>query len=92
VAPQSVGLPAGTRRRTPGLRREELAMLADQRRLPGAVGAGAGDHPSTEVLVSLATALQLAEPERLHLGHLGRLNQKHPGLCPSMTETLSPPP
>ncbi|WP_374018223.1 helix-turn-helix transcriptional regulator [Paenibacillus thiaminolyticus] len=28
ILPQSVGLPAGTRRRTPGLRREEVAQLA----------------------------------------------------------------
>lgn len=28
IQPQSVGLPAGTRRRTPGLRREEVAQLA----------------------------------------------------------------
>jgi hypothetical protein len=28
IVPQQVGLPPGTRRRTPGLRREELALLA----------------------------------------------------------------
>ncbi|MYU16218.1 transcriptional regulator, partial [Streptomyces sp. SID8361] len=28
ITPADVGLPAGTRRRTPGLRREEVAQLA----------------------------------------------------------------
>ncbi|MED3929235.1 helix-turn-helix transcriptional regulator, partial [Priestia megaterium] len=28
IKPESIGLPAGTRRRTPGLRREEVAQLA----------------------------------------------------------------
>lgn len=28
ITPQMVGLPVGTRRRTPGLRREEVAQLA----------------------------------------------------------------
>ncbi|PES07768.1 transcriptional regulator, partial [Bacillus cereus] len=28
ISPESIGLPAGTRRRTPGLRREEVAQLA----------------------------------------------------------------
>ena len=28
IAPSAVGLPVGSRRRTPGLRREELASLA----------------------------------------------------------------
>ncbi len=66
-----MGLPAGTRRRTPGLRREEVAQLAfisteyyarlEQARAP---------HPSSEVLVQVARALRLSDAERDHLHHL----------------------
>jgi transcriptional regulator with XRE-family HTH domain len=63
-----VGLPPGTRRRTPGLRREEVAELAN-------IGASwyiwleqARDvHPSPQVLENLAQALQLTPHERQHL-------------------------
>jgi transcriptional regulator with XRE-family HTH domain len=71
IAPAEVGLPAGTRRRTPGLRREEVARLAfisteyytrlEQARAP---------HPSPEVLAGLARALRLSDSERDHLHHL----------------------
>jgi transcriptional regulator with XRE-family HTH domain len=71
VAPVDVGLPAGRRRRTPGLRREEVAQLAyisteyytrlEQARAP---------HPSSEVLAGLARALRLNDAERNHLHHL----------------------
>jgi transcriptional regulator with XRE-family HTH domain len=68
LRPHEVGLTAGPRRRTPGLRREELAQLAgvsadyymrmEQARSP---------QPSTHVLASLARALRLDEDERDHL-------------------------
>src|ERR1700754_5092723 len=68
LRPQDVGLAAGPRRRTPGLRREELAILAgmsadylmrlEQARSP---------QPSTQLLRSLAHALRLNEDERDHL-------------------------
>ncbi|NYI07829.1 helix-turn-helix transcriptional regulator [Allostreptomyces psammosilenae] len=71
LAPADVGLTAGPRRRTPGLRREEVAQLAgmstdyyvrlEQRR---------GPHPSTQLLASLARALRLTDDERDHLFHL----------------------
>ncbi|MFD8916058.1 helix-turn-helix transcriptional regulator [Streptomyces sp. NPDC059575] len=71
IAPAEVGLPAGARRRTPGLRREEVAELAfisteyytrlEQARAP---------HPSREVLAGLARALRLSDAERDHLHHL----------------------
>jgi len=90
VTPAAVGLPTGHRRRTPGLRREELAMLAGISvdylvRLEQ----GRETNPSTEVLASLATALRLEEAERLHLSHLATLNDRHPGLCPTLTEGVS---
>ncbi|MEV0641592.1 helix-turn-helix transcriptional regulator [Streptomyces sp. NPDC050619] len=71
ITPADVGLPAGQRRRTPGLRREEVAHLAfmsteyytrlEQARAP---------HPSREVLAQLARALRLSDAERDHLHHL----------------------
>src|SRR5918912_3953824 len=68
LAPEQVGLPRGGRRRTPGLRREEVAQLAN-------VGVswytlleqGRDIHPSREVLQSIADALQLTPVERRHL-------------------------
>ena len=66
-----MGLPAGPRRRTPGLRREEAAQLAFisteyYTRLEQA----RGPHPSREVLAGLARALRLTDAERDHLHHL----------------------
>jgi transcriptional regulator with XRE-family HTH domain len=71
IAPADVGLPAGSRRRTPGLRREEAAQLAFisteyYTRLEQA----RGPRPSREVLAGLARALRLTDPERDHLYHL----------------------
>ncbi|MET9341836.1 helix-turn-helix transcriptional regulator [Nonomuraea sp. NPDC003804] len=71
VLPEDVGLPAGTRRRTPGLRREEVARLAGisvdyYMRLEQA----RGSSPSQQVLGALARALRLAEEERTYLYHL----------------------
>jgi transcriptional regulator with XRE-family HTH domain len=71
LTPVEVGLPPGARRRTPGLRRDEVAQLAgmsvdyytrlEQRR---------GPHPSTPILAALARALRLTDDERDHLFHL----------------------
>jgi transcriptional regulator with XRE-family HTH domain len=71
IAPADVGLPAGPRRRTPGLRREEVAQLAYisteyYTRLEQA----RGPQPSREVLAGLARALRLSDAERDHLHHL----------------------
>lgn len=71
ISPADVGLPAGPRRHTPGLRREEVAQLAyisteHYTRLEQARGA----HPSREVLAGLARALRLTDAERAHLHHL----------------------
>jgi len=66
--PEDVGLPAGARRRTAGLRREEVAALAvmstdyytrlEQQR---------GPQPSEQMLASLARALRLTDSERDYL-------------------------
>ncbi|MBD3147017.1 helix-turn-helix transcriptional regulator [Microbispora bryophytorum] len=71
ISPADVGLPAGPRRRTPGLRREEAAQLAFisteyYTRLEQA----RGPRPSREVLAGLARALRLSDAERAHLHHL----------------------
>jgi transcriptional regulator with XRE-family HTH domain len=71
LSPADVGLPSGSRRRTPGLRRDEVAALAaissdyytrlEQQR---------GPHPSPAVLAALARALRMTDDERDHLFHL----------------------
>ncbi len=71
VSPADVGLPEGRRRRTPGLRREEVAQLAyisvdHYTRLEQA----RGRHPSRRVLDGIARALRLSDQERAHLFHL----------------------
>ncbi len=80
LTPHDVGLPAGLRRRTPGLRREEVAQLAgmsvdyltrlEQRR---------GPHPSEAVLAALARALRLSDAERDHLFYLAGGAPPRPG-------------
>src|SRR5205823_1869479 len=79
VQPHDVGLAAGPRRRTPGLRREEVARLAgisvdyyiriEQAR---------GPHPSRQVLDALARALRLSGEERAHLFHLAGEEPQRP--------------
>ncbi|PZG07032.1 transcriptional regulator [Nonomuraea aridisoli] len=71
LQPEDVGLPRGGRRRTGGLRREEVAVLSgmsvdyysrlEQRR---------GPHPSEQVLAALAGGLRLSLEERDHLFRL----------------------
>ncbi|MGP4014599.1 helix-turn-helix transcriptional regulator [Saccharopolyspora sp. 5N708] len=71
LQPEDVGLPRGGRRRTAGLRREEVAVLSDmsidyyirleQRR---------GPHPSEQMLAALARGLRLSLEERDHLFRL----------------------
>jgi transcriptional regulator with XRE-family HTH domain len=68
VSPRDAGLPAMGRRRTPGLRRQEVAQLAGMSvdyyiRLEQ----GRGPHPSRQVLSALARALMLSGDERDYL-------------------------
>ena len=101
LRPQEVGLPGGPRRRTPGLRREEVTQLAGMSadylmRLEQA----RGPQPSTQVLGALARALRLTEDERDHLyvlaGHrppAGRLAGNHvrPGLMYLLDQLTATP-
>ncbi|MFC3743757.1 helix-turn-helix transcriptional regulator [Paractinoplanes deccanensis] len=71
LQPTDVGMPAGARRRTPGLRRHEVAQLAGMSpdyyiRLEQA----RGPQPSPQMLTALARALRLNRDERDHLFHL----------------------
>lgn len=68
LTPAEIGLPSGTRRRTPGLRREEVAIVTG-------IGTtwytwleqGRDVKPSAEVLERLASTLKLSIPEKRHL-------------------------
>jgi transcriptional regulator with XRE-family HTH domain len=73
VTPDQAGLPAGTNRRVPGLRRSEVAALAGMSVEYYAKlerGALAGASPG--VLDAIARALQLDDAERAHLVHLAQ--------------------
>lgn len=81
LLPEDVGLPPGPRRRTAGLRREEIAVLAyisteyyirlEQGRAP---------RPSGEVLAGIAGALRLTDAESDHLHRLAGTAPAHTGL------------
>ncbi|MEU9152400.1 helix-turn-helix transcriptional regulator [Streptomyces sp. NPDC048417] len=94
IAPEQVGLPHGTRRRTPGLRREEVAQLS-------AVGVTwytwleqARDiQVSVQVLDALARTLLLDASERAHLFQLAAAVDPTPaasctGVTPALQEML----
>ncbi|MFG3150892.1 helix-turn-helix domain-containing protein [Streptomyces sp. NPDC048219] len=90
IAPEKVGLPRGRRRRTPGLRREEVAQLS-------AVGVTwytwleqARDiQVSVQVLDALARALLLDPTERAHLFQLaGAVDPTPATVCPSISPAV----
>ncbi|KUL33006.1 helix-turn-helix transcriptional regulator [Actinoplanes awajinensis] len=71
IRPAEVGIAEGPRRRTTGLRREEVAMLAGMSvdyvvRLEQ----GRSSQPSTQLLTALARALRLSDDQRDHLFRL----------------------
>jgi len=71
LRPTDVGLPAGARRRTQGLRREEVAQLAAiSTTYYTFLEQGRDVHPSRQVLDALARALRLNPAERAHLHEL----------------------
>ncbi len=89
LSPVDVGLPPGVRRKTPGLRREEVAQLAS-------VGVtwytwleqGRDIHVSQQILESLAQALQLSQAERAHLFVLAQ--QQSVSVPATQREVVSP--
>ncbi|MGN6325445.1 helix-turn-helix transcriptional regulator [Pseudolysinimonas sp.] len=83
VTPEEAGLPAGAGRRTPGLRREELAALAGVSvdyivRLEQ----GRATNPSPQLLGALARALRLTDEERDHLYRVAGAAPPAAGLVP----------
>ncbi len=71
LTPADVGLPAGTRRRTAGLRREEVAQLAGvSATYYTFLEQGRDVRPSRQVVTALAGALRLSSAERAHLFQL----------------------
>ncbi|MGO9904473.1 MAG: helix-turn-helix transcriptional regulator [Solirubrobacteraceae bacterium] len=89
LQPDDVGLPDGGRRRTPGLRREEVSLLAG-------VGTtwytwleqGRDVRASLDVLEAVSRALQLTPAERAHVILLGRGEEAPP--CKPPVEEVSP--
>ncbi len=75
ISPATVGLPCGSRRRTPGLRREELASLADiSVEYLTRLERGRDRHPSGQVLGALADALGLSPDERVHVHRMAKMS------------------
>jgi transcriptional regulator with XRE-family HTH domain len=71
VRPEDVGMPDGGRRRVPGLRREEVAMLAGvSADYYVRLEQGRDRHPSEQVLEALGRALLLDEDAVVHLRRL----------------------
>jgi transcriptional regulator with XRE-family HTH domain len=89
ILPSQVGLSSAMRRRTPGLRREEVAQLAG-------IGItwytwleqGRAIHVSAQVIESLSRVLLLDKQERIHLYLLA--NQPLPTDIPAYQGTVSP--
>lgn len=79
LTPKLVGIPAGRRRRTPGLRREEVADLAG-------IGVdwyvrleqGRSVSPSAATIDALARALRLSKAEHAHLRALAKDGDRRP--------------
>jgi transcriptional regulator with XRE-family HTH domain len=73
LTPGEAGVAAGSRRRTPGLRRAEVAMLADVSvEYLTRLEQGRDRHPSPQVVSALADALRLSVAERVHLNRLAK--------------------
>src|ERR1700723_1597505 len=75
LVPADVGLPVGRRRRTAGLRREEVALLADlSTTYYTFLEQGRPVRPSAQVLDALAAALRMSAAERRYLHVLANAN------------------
>jgi transcriptional regulator with XRE-family HTH domain len=76
LQPEDVGLPRGPRRRTAGLRREEVAALCHiSADYYSRLERERGPHPSEQMIASIAQGLHLSHDER---DHLFRLAGHHP--------------
>lgn len=92
LTPEQVGLPTSGRRRVPGLRREEVAVLAGvstewyTRLEKGHIGG-----VSEDVLDAVARTLQLADDERTYLFDLARAAQPSPASRRRRKAVVVPP-
>ncbi|MGI5219707.1 helix-turn-helix domain-containing protein [Nocardia sp. CA-290969] len=82
LRPADLGLPSGGRRRTPGLRREEVAVRAGvSADYLARLEQGRDTNPSIAVIEALAQALLLDEGERSVFGWLA-MTSGHEARCP----------
>jgi transcriptional regulator with XRE-family HTH domain len=89
LTPADVGLPEGARRRTVGLRREEVAQLAGvSTTYYTFLEQGRDVRPSQQVLTALAAALRLSAAERAHLFQLAGVSV--PTDSGAQAETVGP--
>jgi len=86
VTPAEVGLPAGFRRRTPGLRRTELAGLAGiSVEYLARLEQGRDRNPSPQVLTAIGDALHLDTADHVLLHRLAKDHGANKWLCQSVT-------
>ena len=80
LQPEDVGLPRGQRRRTDGLRREEVAALCHMSvDYYARLERGTGPVPSEQMVVAIAQGLHLSRLERDHLLRLAGQQPPTPG-------------
>src|SRR5690349_5356924 len=88
LQPEDVGLPRGQRRRTAGLRREEVAALCHlSADYYSRLERERGPHPSERLIASIAQGLHLSLDER---DHLFRLAGHNPPTRGATSEHISP--
>jgi transcriptional regulator with XRE-family HTH domain len=88
LQPEDVGMPRGQRRRTRGLRREEVAVLCHMSTdYYSRLEQERGPHPSEQMIASIAQGLHLTVAERDHLFRLA--GHQPPARGPS-SEHVSP--
>lgn len=88
LQPEDVGLPRGQRRRTSGLRREEVAALCHMSTdYYARLERERGPHPSEQMIASIAQGLHLSRDER---DHLFRLAGHRPPVRGSGTDHIGP--
>jgi transcriptional regulator with XRE-family HTH domain len=93
LAPAAVGLPAGANRRTPGLRREEVALLAGVSHTWYTwLEQGRDIRPSVQVMDALARTLQLSPAEREYVvrlsGNAPAVRDEAPAAMPAHLQRL----
>ncbi|MFQ6391846.1 helix-turn-helix transcriptional regulator [Nocardia sp. KC 131] len=93
LRPSDVGMPGGGRRRTPGLRREEVAVRAGvSADYLARLEQGRDTNPSVAVVDALAEALLLEGAQRHHFGWLAltSANEERCPKAPTAQESVSP--